>query len=127
MFWLTGFTKGCCTDSVLPQLNASSDARSLNRVEHASAIACLGRCFDYGNYKPPSVQFRVRVTGPNDVVAGDVSSASDIRSGQHIVTAREEPLYTVCAAKQKVAFLELRKLGVGETTCLVKIPATGRF
>ena len=104
-----------------------SSSWRLNGLEHAGAIACLGRCFDYGNYEPSNAQFRVRVTGPNDVVAGDVSIASDIRFGQHIVTAREAPLYTVCAPKQEDALFELRKLGAGETTCLVKIPATGRF
>ena len=99
----------------------------LNGLEHVGAIACLGRCFDYGNYEPPSAQFRVRVTGPNDVVADDVGVAREISSGQHIVTPREAPLYAVCAPKQGDALFELRKLGAGETTCVVKIPATSRF
>lgn len=99
----------------------------LNGLEHASAAACLERCFDYGNYEPSSAQFRVRVSGPNDVVAGDISTVSDIRSGEHVVTPREAPLYSVCAPKQGDAVFEVRKLGAGETTCLVKVPATIRF
>lgn len=99
----------------------------LNGLEHAAALACLGRCFDYGNYEPSSGQFRVHVNGLNDVVAAEVSVASDIRSGEHIVTQREAPLYTVCASKQADALFELRKLGAGETTCLVKLPATSGF
>jgi hypothetical protein len=107
----------------------------LNGLEHAAAIACLERCFDYGNYEPSSAQFRVRASGPNDVVASDVSVASDIRSGEHIVTPLEAPLYTVCAPKPADtqgaapanALFELRKLGAGETTCLLELPATSRF
>ena len=107
----------------------------LNGLEHAAALACLGRCFDYGNYEPTSGQFRVRATGPNDIVASDSNVASDIRSGEHIVAPREAPLYSVCAPKpadahgnaQGHALFELRKLGAGETTCLVKLPATSGF
>jgi hypothetical protein len=98
----------------------------LNGLQHVGAAACLGRCFDYGNYEPPSAAFRVRVNGPNDVVTDDVRIVAEIESGGHIVTPQEAPLYTVCRAEQGGAF-ELRKLGAGETTCLVKIPATGRF
>ena len=107
----------------------------LNGLEHAASLACLGRCFDYGNYEPTSGQFRVRVSGLNDVVAGDGSIAGDIRSGEHIVTPREAPLYSVCAPKpgdapgnaQGDARFELRKLGAGETTCLVNLSATSGF
>lgn len=100
---------------------------NLNGLEHAGAIACLGRCFDYGNYEPPSAAFRVRVSGPNGVVASDMDTAGKIAGGEHIVTPEEAPLYTVCAPKQGDALFELRKLGAGETTCRVKIPATSRF
>ena len=69
----------------------------------------------------------MRVSGPNDIVAGDVRTASDIISGEHVVTPRETPLYTVCTSKQSDVLFEVRKLGAGETTCLVKVPATIRF
>ncbi len=99
----------------------------LNGLEHVAAAACLGRCFDYGNYEPPSVAFRVRVSGSNGVVASDMTTVSEIRSGEHIVTPGEAPLYTVCAPKQGDALFELRKLGAGEITCLVRLPATDHF
>jgi hypothetical protein len=99
----------------------------LRGLEHAGAAACVGRCFDYGNYEPPSAQFRVRVSGPNGVVASDMTTVSEIGSGQHIVTPGEAPLYAVCAPKQGDAPFELRKLGAGETTCQVRLLATDHF
>ena len=99
----------------------------LRGLEHAGAAACIGRCFDYGNYEPPSAQFRIRVSGPNSVVASDMTTVSEIGSGQHVVTAAEAPLYSACAPKQGQAPFELRKLGPGETTCLVRLPATNHF
>jgi hypothetical protein len=103
----------------------------LNGLEHAGAIACLGRCFDYGNYEPPSAAFRVRVSGPNGVVVSDMDTAGAITTGEHVVTPAEAPLYTVCAAKQGDAQgdapFELRKLGAGETTCRVRLAATTGF
>jgi hypothetical protein len=99
----------------------------LNGLEHAGAIACLGRCFDYGNYEPPSAAFRIRVSGPNSVVASDMDTVSAIASGEHIVTPAEAPLYTVCAPKEGNARFELRRLSVGETTCRVRLPATSGF
>jgi hypothetical protein len=99
----------------------------LRGLEHVGAAACLGYCFDYGNYEPPSAAFRVRVSGPNGVVASDMTIVSEIGSGEHIVTTGEAPLYAVCAPKQGDAVFELRKLGAGETTCLVRLPATIHF
>jgi len=99
----------------------------LNGLGHAGAMACLGRCFDYGNYEPPTAQFRVRVTGPNNVVTDDSRTVAEIESGRHIVTSREAPLYTVCRPEHGGAIFELRKLGAGEITCLAKLPATRHF
>jgi hypothetical protein len=106
-------------------------ARSrLRGLENVGAAACIGHCFDYGNYEPPTAQFRVRVSGPNGVVASHMAITSEIRSGEHIVTPGEAPLYSVCAPKQGKAqgdaLFELRKLAAGETTCLVRMPVTNR-
>jgi len=106
-------------------------ARSrLSGLEHVGAAACIGHCFDYGNYEPPGAAFRVRVSGPNPVVASHMAIISEIRRGEHIVTPGEAPLYSVCAPKQGNAqgdaLFELRKLAAGETTCLIRMPATNR-
>ncbi len=124
---LAGLLSTLPPNSRFAALLVDSASWRLRGLEHAGAAACLGRCYDYGNYEPASAQFRVRVSGPNGVVASDMTAVSEIGSGEHIVTPAEAPLYTVCAPKQGDALFELRKLGAGETTCLVRLPATMHF
>jgi hypothetical protein len=104
-----------------------SASRRLNGLIHVGSAACIGRCWDYANYEPATGQFRVRVSGPNGVVTDKMGTVADIELGQHIVTPEEAPLYTVCSSKASDLQLELRKLGAGEATCLVRIPATNHF
>ena len=99
----------------------------LNGLIHVGSAACLGRCWDYGNYEPSTAQFRVRASAPNGVVVDDMQIVSDMEAGEHIVTAAEAPLYSVCPATTPGGWFELRRLEAGETTCLVRIPATSLF
>jgi len=94
---------------------------------HVGFTACLGRCWDYGNYEPSTAQFRVRASAPNGVVVDDMGIVGDIEAGEHLVTPAEAPLYSVCPTKTPGGWFELRRLGAGETTCLVWIPATKHF
>ena len=98
----------------------------INGLIHVGSGVCIGRCFDYGNYEPATGQFRIQVAGPNGVVADNMGTVAELEEGRHIVTAQEAPLYSVCPSKVLNEF-ELRKLGVGETTCQVRIPATKHF
>jgi hypothetical protein len=104
-----------------------SSSRQVNGLIHLGSTACLGRCWDYGNYEPSTGQFRVRVTGPNRVVTDNMSKVTEIEAGEHIVTPEEAPIYSICPPKASDVKLELRKLAAGETTCLVRIPATKHF
>lgn len=104
-----------------------SSSVQLNGLIHVGSAACIGRCWDYENYEPATGQFRVRATGPNGVVAYDMAKVAEIEAGEHLVTAREAPLYSVCQTKGSDTQFELRKLGAGETTCLVRVPATNHF
>jgi len=99
----------------------------LNGLIHLSSGACIGRCWDYGNYEPATAQFRVQASAPNGVVADNMDLVAEIEHGHHIVTAQEAPLYSVCRVKGSDAQFELRKLTAGETTCLVQIPAATHF
>jgi len=56
-----------------------------------------------------------------------MGTVAEIELGQHIVTREEAPLYSVCPSKAPDRQVELRKLGAGEATCLVGIPATKHF
>lgn len=104
-----------------------SSSVQLNGLIHVGSGACIGRCWDYGNYEPATAQFRVQTTGPNKVVAGDMPVVAELEHGHHVVTAQEAPLYSVCFVKGSDTQFELRKLAAGETTCLVRIPAANHF
>ncbi|MGB9604260.1 MAG: hypothetical protein ACPL88_00090 [Bryobacteraceae bacterium] len=64
-------------------------------LRHMLDRACLGWCFSYGNYEPSSGQFSLRTLGPNRVVADERSVVWGLETGQHVVAARELPLYQV--------------------------------
>ncbi len=104
-----------------------SASQRLDGLIHVASGACLGRCWDYGNYEPASRAFRVRVSGPNHVVTDSTRTMADIESGKHVVTTQEAPLYSVCLTKGTETQLELRRMGAGETTCRDSIPATKHF
>jgi len=112
---------------VVAALQDSASRLSMNGLIHVGSAACIGRCWDYGNYEPATGQFRVRVVGPNGVVADNMAIVAAIEAGRHVVTAAEAPLYSVCLVKGSETQLELRRMGAGETTCLVKILATNHF
>lgn len=108
---------------------ALQDSKSvrINGLIHVGSGVCIGRCWDYGNYEPSTAQFRARVFGPNGVVIDDMRKVAEIESGQHVVTTQEAPVFSVCPSEVPGKRFELRKLGAGEATCLVKIPATNHF
>ena len=104
-----------------------SSSVQLNGLIHIGSGACIGRCWDYGNYEPATAQFRIQASGPNKVVAGDMLEVAEIEHGRHVVTAQESPLYSVCPVTGSATPFELRKMTAGATTCLVRIPAVTHF
>jgi len=97
---------------------ALSDSGSyINPIAHIADRACIGHCFSYGNYEPATQQFRIRITGPNRVIASDMKVIQEIEEGQHIVTSQEEPLYSVCPFEQDRDHFYLRLIHAGEQTC----------
>jgi len=104
-----------------------SASRRINGLIHVGSAACIGHCWDYGNYEASTGQFRIRASGPNGIVADDMSKVAEIESGEHVITREESPVYSVCLTKGSDTQFELRKMGAGETTCLVRIPATKHF
>ena len=95
----------------------SDSGARLNALLHVADRACIGRCFSYGNYEPGTGQFRIRVSGPNRVVASDMKAVQEIEEGQHVVTAAEEPLYSVCPTANDPDRLYLRAIYAGQKTC----------
>jgi len=95
----------------------SDSGARLNALMHVVDRACIGRCFSYGNYEPATGQFRIRVAGPNRVVASTMRVVQELEEGQHLVTAAEEPLYSVCPFEQDPNHIYLRSIHAGEQTC----------
>jgi hypothetical protein len=74
--------------------------------------ACIERCFSFGNYEPPSRQFRVRALPGNGIVTTSSRDSGDIEAGTYIVKPEDLPAYQVyqCSPFN----LCIRKLKAGE-------------
>ena len=103
---------------------ALQDGAGLNGLVHVLDWACIGRCFDYGNYEPGTGQFRIRVLHRNQVVAPTISVAQEIESGHHIVAPDEAPLYSLCPGPDSEHRLRLQRLKAGDATCGFTLPTT---
>ena len=106
---------------------SDSDTR-LNAPLHVVDRACIGHCFSYGDYEPATGQFRIRVVGPNRVVAPNMTVVQEIENGEHVVTPAEAPLYSVCLNdKPDGTRFILRALRAGERTCGFSLPISPRL
>jgi hypothetical protein len=60
---------------------------------HMVDRACLGICYSYANYEPSTLQFRVRATGPNPIVASSYEESWRLQVGRYLVKPSDLPLY----------------------------------
>jgi hypothetical protein len=89
----------------------------LNPLVHVADRVCVAHCFSYGNYEPATGQFRIRIVGPNQVTAPNMTVVQDIEAGRHVVTPEEEPLYSLCVSQSEKTRFVLRPLKAGERIC----------
>src|SRR5205814_10619324 len=89
----------------------------LRRFDRIIDRICIGRCYSYDNYEAATWQFRIRVAGPNRIVASNMVVYREFEAGKHIVTAGEAPLYHVCECESQQHGLCLRVLNEGDRTC----------
>jgi len=94
----------------------------LSPLLHVADRACIGRCFSYANYEPATAQFRIRVQGPNPVIAPTMQIVQEIEEGRHTVTQGEAPIYSVCQSTEASHPLVMRRVEVGEKTCSFSLP-----
>src|SRR5262249_19867402 len=74
-------------------VSAVCDQRGdVNLVGHTLDRACIGRCFGYANYEPPSKAFRVQVEGENPIVVTTDGESSALQLGTYVVKPRDLPL-----------------------------------
>lgn len=76
--------------------------------------ACIERCFSFGNYEPPSAQFRVRALPGNGIVTTNYQDAADMEGGRYVVKPQDLPAYQVYRCGPLATDLCIRKLEAGE-------------
>lgn len=91
----------------------------VNALAHMIDRACIGRCFSYANYEPSTLQFRVRVDGPNGIVASTYADSFALQTGRYVVKARDVPLHQVVS--RPGGELALRSLLAGEPIAMTEL------
>lgn len=76
--------------------------------------ACLGRCYSYGNYEAPTLQFRIRAQPTNSIVLADIADSNNLARGTYRVQPRDLPLYQVYPCGPRITDLCIRELKAGE-------------
>jgi hypothetical protein len=83
-------------------------------IQHIIDRACIGYCFDYGNYEPGSEVFRVRALPDNPYVLDDYELAIDMEEGNYIVQPQDLPMHQVYQCSEAETDLCIRPLQAGE-------------
>jgi hypothetical protein len=78
---------------VLATIRKPDESRVL--MQHIVDRACVGYCFSYGNYEPPSAAFRVRVHVENPYVMTDSGDSASMEEGDYTVQAHDVPAYQI--------------------------------
>jgi hypothetical protein len=94
---------------------APPDSR-LPYVVHMVDRACVGKCFSFQNYEPPSRQFRVRVAGEGSPLNTDDSDASQqMEAGEYVVQPEDLPMAQIYQCDESdLTRLCVRQLAAGE-------------
>jgi hypothetical protein len=100
---------------LLATIWAPPDSR-LPYIVHIVDRACVGRCFSFENYEPPSRQFRVRVAESGSPLSVDDSDVSqEMEAGEYVVQPSELPIWQIYQCNdQDLTRLCIRQLAAGE-------------
>jgi hypothetical protein len=79
-------------------------------MHHILDRACIGHCFSYANYEPPSGQFRLRVAGPNPIILEYPAASDAVQQGKFLVQVSDLPLYQLyqCGSKTQLCVHQLQ-------------------
>jgi hypothetical protein len=83
-------------------------------IQHMIDRACIGYCFDYGNYEPGTGLFRVRADEAGYYNMGDYGLAVDMEEGHYVVQPQDLPSYQVYQCTQSGTVLCVVPLVAGE-------------
>jgi hypothetical protein len=101
---------------VIPTLASPRDSR-IQFVHHIVDRACIGHCFTYSNYEPPSAQFHVRVNPGSPLIANSAADAQEMEAGNYIVRAGDPPFIDIYqCSPTDFTILCARTLTPGEQT-----------
>jgi hypothetical protein len=94
---------------------APSDSR-LPYVVHMVDRACVGKCFSFQNYEPPSRQFRVRVReGGSPLNTDDSDTSQEMEAGEYVVQPQDLPMTQIYQCDESdLTKLCVRQLAAGE-------------
>jgi hypothetical protein len=81
--------------------------------------ACVGRCYSYGNYEAPSLQFRIRAQTVNPFILANVEDSNHLEQGTYRVQLRDLPLHQIYPCGPAITQLCMRDLKVGELNGVV--------
>jgi hypothetical protein len=87
-------------------------------VTHLLSRACLGHCFDYMNYEPPTGQFRIHALPGNPVVVDNWADVDYMEDGSYVVKASDPPLYALIRCGPGPGGVFLRPLPKGESVAI---------
>jgi hypothetical protein len=94
---------------------APPDSR-LPYVVHVVDRACVGKCFSFQNYEPPSRQFRVRVgEGGSPLNTDDSDASQQMEAGEYVVQPEDLPMTQIYQCDESdLTKLCARQLVAGE-------------
>jgi hypothetical protein len=105
-----------------------SDVQSIENsrivIEHIVDRACIGRCFSYDNYEPPSALFRVRAAAGNSIVyvadTGESGAESEKERVKERVKMLDPPVFEISQCNGSSANVCVRELSPDEIGALVE-------
>jgi hypothetical protein len=99
---------------VIETINLPDESR-LWFVNHIVDRACIGKCFAYADYEPPSKQFRLRVTHGSPIVTDSADDGFHMETGFYVVRQEDLPMNEIYQCDDKdLSRLCMRELSAGE-------------
>lgn len=107
---------------VVSDIESGEDSRV--SIEHIVDRACIGRCFSYDNYEPPSGVFRVRAARGNSIVyvadTGEPGAESEKERVKARMEALDPPVFEIAPCSANSADICVRELSADEIGALVE-------
>src|SRR5271154_5873278 len=99
---------------VIPTLAAQPSWR-IEFAGHLVDRACVGHCFTYSNYEPPSGQFRVRSRAGSPIATDSYSKSVNMEGGTYVFQASDLPLVQIYQCdRSNLLKICLREMAVGD-------------